>query len=184
MSDRRAEEIRAISRAELEAAIGGAFHGVVLGDGVSLRQAQVIDDYGRGMTEAQFRALPDQEVTNDWSAIPVTELESENIAHLDAEGLRYYLPAFMLRLLDDYGDGSEMWAIGTIGALDQRRGHPLGFLELLTTEQRQVIATYVRALPSIVQLDWEAAHSLERALRDVWSRYLPTGPDDGQLVPG
>ena len=52
----------------------------------------------------------------------------------------------MLYMLDHY-DGGEMWTIGTISALEQQRGHPEGFLELLTVAQRRAIAGYVRALP-------------------------------------
>jgi hypothetical protein len=76
----------------------------------------------------------------------------------------------MLRLLNSYVDGSEMWEIGTIAALDQRDRHPFGFLELLTPRQRRAIALYVRTLPALVELDVEDTTSLERAFRDVWSR--------------
>lgn len=164
-------------RAELEAAIRDAFAGVRLGDGVSLRQAAVIDDYGRGTTDAEFRALPAQEVTDDWTAIPDEELDTENVAHLDAEGLRYYLPALMLRLLDKYGGRGEMWTIGTVFALDQRDRSPHGFFELLTPQQRRAIAIYVRELPELVELHYEDAHMIQRAFRDVWSAYLAGDTD-------
>lgn len=167
------------SRLELEATIRDAFDGVHLGRGISLRQAEVIDDYGRGVTDAEFEALPAREVTHDWAAVPPEELESENIAHLDAEGLRYYLPAFMLRLLDSDVDDGEMWRIGTIGALDQRDRHPRGFLELLTPRQRRAIALYVRALPELVELDAEDTKRLARAFRDVWSQHLGGEHIDG-----
>jgi hypothetical protein len=166
-----------VSRASLEAAIRDAFHGVQLGGGISLRQAEVLDNRGSRLSDAEFAALPGQEVTDDWPAVPAEELDSEYIAHLDAEGLRYYLPAFMLRLLDDYVDGGEMWTIGTTRALDQRDRHPFGFLELLTPRQRRAIALYVRALPELVELDAEDGKALARAFRDVWAPYLAGGQD-------
>ena len=75
-----------------------------LGSGVSLRQAAAIDDYMEGYTQATFDALPEDEVTDDWALIPEDELRTDNVPHLDADGLRYYLPALMLWLLDHYSD--------------------------------------------------------------------------------
>jgi hypothetical protein len=156
----------------VEATLRDAFAGVRLGGGTSLRQAEVIDNYGAGATDAEFAALPDHEVTDDWSAVDDEELDSDNIAHLDPEGLRYYLPAFMLRLLNSDDPHMEMWAIGTIGALGQRDRHPRGFLELLTQPQRRAIALYVHALPELVELDFEDATTIARAFDNVWSRFL------------
>ena len=159
------------SRLAVVAGIREAFRGVVLGGGVSLQQAELIDEWNDTLTEAEFAAIPDLEETDDWTAVSAAELEMDYIAHLDAEGLRYYLPAFMLYLLDHY-NGGEMWAIGTVMALDQRRRHPPGFLDLLDPMQRQAIARYFQALPSLVELDREDSRILERAFRKVWARYL------------
>ena len=164
-----------VSRSELESAIKTAFEGVRLGDGISLRHAEAIDDWYEGISESELQDRMSSEVIDDWTKVPEHELDSENLAHLDAEGLRYYLPAFMLRLLDHY-DPMAMWCIGTIYALDQRRRHPSGFLELLNPEQRRVMAAYVRALPYLVELDHEDRVLIKRAFRDIWSRELAAGP--------
>jgi hypothetical protein len=65
--------------------------------------------------------------------------------------------------------------IGTIGALDQRSGHPEGSPALLTVAQRRAIADYVRALPELVELDDLDRRIIERADRYVWSRYRADG---------
>ena len=140
----------------METVIWAAFAGVRLGSGMSLGQAQAADTWSEGHTEAEWLALPLSEVTDDWASVPKAELERDCTAYLDAEGLRYYLPALMLWLLDHYDDehrlfneGASMALIGTTGALDQRDRHPPGFLELLTPHQRLAIAVYVqRHLPS------------------------------------
>jgi hypothetical protein len=93
-----------LERDEVEAAIRSAFAGVRLGPGVSLQQARFIDVYLDGITEEEFEALPEHETTDDWTAIPESALVCDSIAHLDADGLRYYLPALMLWLLDHYND--------------------------------------------------------------------------------
>ena len=83
---------------------------------MSLRQAQVADRYGEGVTDAECEALPRGEVTNSWAGVSFSELERDCVAHLDNEGLRYYLPALMLSLLSNY-DPASMRVIGTISAL-------------------------------------------------------------------
>ena len=45
-------------RGAVEAQIRAAFAGVTLGKGMSLRQAQVADRYGEGVTDAEYEALP------------------------------------------------------------------------------------------------------------------------------
>jgi hypothetical protein len=154
----------------VEAAILEAFAGVRLGGGVSLVEAEAIDGYYERMSLAEAHRLRQFEITDDWSALTPSDLDSENLAHLDAEGLRYYLPAFMLRLLDDYQPG-EMWCIGTIASLDQRRPYPLDFMEMLTDAQRTAIAAYVEALPELVALDHEDAAVIDRSLAQVWRTY-------------
>ena len=87
--------------------IESAFAGVVLGQGISLRQAQVIDSYGKGVTDAEFARIPLQEITNDWSQVALEELDRDCVAHLDAEGFRYYIPALMLALVSRYEPGFD-----------------------------------------------------------------------------
>jgi hypothetical protein len=56
--------VTSTARAEIEAEIRAAFEGVRLGDGISLRQAEQIDDYWRHITYADYLALPGSEVTD------------------------------------------------------------------------------------------------------------------------
>lgn len=172
-----------MERDEIEAAIRSAFAGVRLGAGVSLRQAEVIDDYGRGFTHAEFEALPRSEVTDDWAGVPESELLRDNAAHLDRDGLRYYLPALMLWLLDNYHhddwltrDGVMMTTIGTIMALAPElkfEEHVWHTYDSFTTEQRTAIASYIEALPRLVNLDLEDATTMARSMDRYWAQFLP-----------
>jgi hypothetical protein len=155
-------------RENVEAAIREAFAGVRLGDGVSIQRLEDIDSFGEKLSPTALNALLRSDVTDDWTAVPASDLDNDYLAHLDAEGMRYYIPALMLWLLDAY-DAGEMATIGVIGVLDQRHPHPPGFLELLSSPQRCAIAHYVQALPQLVELDYEDARRIDRALRDVWS---------------
>jgi len=81
------------SRSDIEIALQEAFRGVVLGSGISLRQAQIIDNQGAGISKEAFTVLPHSEVTTNWQGVSFQELERNCIAHLDADGFRYYVPA-------------------------------------------------------------------------------------------
>jgi hypothetical protein len=80
--------------------VRSAFRGVTLGNGVGLRQGQGLDDYADDCTLASYRA---QDEKNDWSAIPVADLDScySSLSFFDAEGMRFHLPAYLVADLED-----------------------------------------------------------------------------------
>lgn len=159
----------------LEDEIRTAFAGVELGGGISLRQAQVIDRYGEGVSDREFEALPKGEMTNDWSKVPMDELERDCVAHLDAEGLRYYIPALMLSVLTHYDAGS-MRVIGTISALDSRDAYNQRRFALFTEPQRRAIASFLSALPNLVDLWDEHAKVASRSLQTYWRQFSGASP--------
>jgi hypothetical protein len=172
-----------MDRGGIEAAIRSAFAGVRLGSGVSLRQAQAIDATIFGIESPNYGALPLDEVTEDWTQVPDEELLGDCIAHMDAEGLRYYLPALMFWLLDHYEDedrlfveGHDMTAIGTISALAPSRefahSYEAIYDQSFTDEQRRAIALYLEGLPAIVHLEHQDDASVTRALGRYWSGFL------------
>lgn len=163
------------TRQAVEGRIRDAFAGVALGSGISLRQAQVIDNYyGEGVTEEEFSRLPLFEETERWDRVTVEELESDNVAHLDPEGFRFYLPAFMISVLDEYVPTS-MRVIGTLSALYPKEHvavYHMPRYDLLTYPQKQAVAVFLDALPSLVALDGEDRTIVERAMRH-WRQFLP-----------
>jgi hypothetical protein len=169
-----------VERDDIQDAIRSAFVNVRLRSGVSLRHAESIDGTIFGLEPAYIGRETD-EVTDDWTRVPESELLRDNIAHLDAEGLRYYLPALMLWLLDHYDEdrwlsGSDMTAIGTIGAVapEQQFATTLwAIYDSFTAEQRTAIASYVEALPRLVRLDHEDARRVARSMDGYWRRFLP-----------
>jgi hypothetical protein len=90
---------------ELVARIERAFDGVELGDGVSLHETAVIDDYG---TVEERRAARDPDEKRDWRKLVDDPdlrmyfgLGYSGLCFLDAPGVRFYLPACMIRVLRD-----------------------------------------------------------------------------------
>ena len=161
-----------MDQSALENKIRGAFRGVVLGGGVSLRQAQIADCYGDDVQDQSYEHLPPEEPKDDWTRVQVRDDNSDCIAHLDAEGLRYYLPALMLSVLADYDAGS-MRVIGTISALDPRGAYGDRRLEMLNNEQRHAIACFLKALPELVELSYRDAKVVSRSLSAYWKQFLP-----------
>jgi hypothetical protein len=76
-----------------------AFAGVVLGEGIGLRQGQGLDDYADIGTLACYRA---QDEKHDWSAIPVADLDQyySSLSFFDPEGMRFHLPAYLVADLE------------------------------------------------------------------------------------
>ena len=103
--------------------------------------------------------------------------ESDGIAHLDALGFRYYIPALMLSVLNQY-ESSSMRVIGTLGGLypkkDNSWEYHMNRYSLLNPTQKAAIARFLAALPKLVDLDFEHQKSVPRALRNYWGEYLQT----------
>jgi hypothetical protein len=156
-------------RTRVEFAIKRAFLGVGLGDGTSLRQAQMVD--GRKNEPSRQK-----EITDNWSCVSLDELERNGIAHLDALGFRYYIPALMLSVLDCY-DSSSMRVIGTLTGLYPKQEsweYHMHRYSLLDAPQKAAIAQFLVKLPELVNLDPEDARIVERALRNYWGEYSAT----------
>lgn len=163
----------AVTRELLVLRIRSAFAGVTLGKGVSLRQAKVIDDFGNGVTPDEFARLRLSEQTQHWDRVSLAELERDNVAHLDPEGFRFYLPALMISVVDHY-DASSMRVIGTLSALYPRQTlaeYHLPRYDLLTREQKQAVAYFLYALAKLVALDVDDCTIVDRAMR-YWAPFL------------
>jgi len=88
-------------REELIAEIVRAFDGVTLGYGITLHEAIAIDDYKTQEERMAARRLDKERQWQDVSAAALLECESA-LSFLDESGFRYYLPAFMVKGLEDW----------------------------------------------------------------------------------
>jgi hypothetical protein len=82
-------------------AIESAFARVRLGDGVSISEGRVIDDYGSELERRKAR-MGDEK--NDWRLIPdrAIRLHQSSLTFMDADGYRYNLPAYMRFAIRNY----------------------------------------------------------------------------------
>ena len=162
-----------MKKEEIKKVIEEAFNGVTLDGGISLEQTKVIDNYRRGISDDEFIALPNNEVTNNWKEIPNSKLdEAECLAHFDRKGFRYYIPALMLRLLGNY-DTDSMMTIGTLSILYPKTETWSYLYTLLTKQQYQAIALFLKELPNLVELDtFEDRKVVDRAFKNYWSKFV------------
>jgi len=164
-----------LNSSEVTAAVVAAFSGVSLGGGCSLRSAEEADNWGRPPFTSP-EAFPDVDISNDWTALSVETLDHfPHLAHIDAEGFRYYIPAFMLSVIADH-EPSSMRVICTLSALYPKRDelwdYHMNLYSLLSREQCVAIAHYLQELPSLIGLDHSEQRSNERALRNYWHKFL------------
>ncbi|MEP7456384.1 DUF6714 family protein [Phyllobacterium sp. SB3] len=163
--------------------IKAAFAGVTLGEGMSLIEAAYVDSRGKSVrgkpvSKQELQKLKRLENVDDWISLTIEELDQDNIAHLDAAGFRYYLPALMLAVISDYDPGS-MRVIGTLHGLYPRSIAPydwselLGKYSLLNNEQKAATAGFLVTLPHLVELSHEDEKIVERAFNRYWSAFLP-----------
>ena len=84
-----------VERIQVLAAINAAFDGVRLEDGISLHEAEAIDDYAMSDERTAARAK-DTEV--DWRDVPTSSLEEMYFvwSYFDGKGFRFYLPAALV----------------------------------------------------------------------------------------
>ena len=161
-------------RSSVEQEIRSAFRGVALGAGISLGRAQLVDGQSASSRE-HAESLTQGEIIGDWSQVPLEELERDCVAHLDALGFRYYIPALMLSVLDHY-DSSSMRVIGTLVGLypkeDNTWEYHMHRYSLLDAKQKAAIARFLAELPKLVELDSEGQKTVDRALRNYWAEYL------------
>ena len=142
--------------------IVNAFAAVSLGDGISLREADVIDAYG---TADEQTAAHEQDELHDWQRIPDDDLENRSSAlcFMDDEGLRFHLPAYMRFTLRRYRESESMSADSTLYRLCDPDciKQLMGFL---TRSQIEAIKTFLSTCLEIGD-DWLDVSYVPLALR-------------------
>jgi hypothetical protein len=149
-----------------------AFTGVELGDGVSLRETEVIDDYGSDQERLAARALDEK---FDWrklidspDLVRYCSLGYGGLCFFDAAGLRFHLPACLARAVKDHhGEGTAEMEESLRFQLTHLDEYQLDRLAILNDEQRACVRdvlVYFRE-----RLDFRD-EDLDRAIAGYWSQ--------------
>lgn len=119
--------------------IHAAFDKVALGRGVTLAQANAIDNYQP--EEGQLIARK-TDIDIPWQHYPEKDLEDFTaLVHLDLEGFTYYLPAYLIWCVDNcMNDPYSNIASQAFGALDTELS---SFKTHLSTEQENAVIDFL-----------------------------------------
>ena len=138
-----------------------AFSLVTLGDGIGLWQAQGLDDYEDEETCLKYR---ERDEKYDWTKVTQDDLDSCNSSpsFLDAEGFRFYLPAFMISDLRDEYRFDFIYSLINFQYLKYER------YELLSPFQRQCVRDYLIWHRDDPNNDFDRPE-IEKALSQYWT---------------
>ncbi len=142
-------------------AIEDAFAGVTLGAGVSLHEAQGLDNYADATTCAAYRANDEK---NDWHHISAHALNrcNSSLSFFNAEGMRFHLPAYLIA--DLHGD----YGFGLAFCLTHHSDHRISQFVLLSPAQRAAVRLF---LLHILEEPDEEFHRADiiRSLAEFWT---------------
>lgn len=139
-----------------------AFAGVLLEDGVGLKQGQGLDDWQDESTCAKYRESDEKE---DWSKFSPRELANfhSSLSFFDPKGMRFHLPAFLIAELE------ETMFMSTEFHLTQLDEFKLAKLSLLSTEQKRAVEAFLWEILKDENFKYSHEH-ISAALEDYWMK--------------
>ena len=141
--------------------IENALDGVTLGDGITLHEAIALDDYA-----PEDECIVASMVSRDrcWQDVTDAEIELDDcILHfLDLEGLRYYLPAFMIWTINNYTNSGRIIGDATISACKDA----VIYSPLISAEQANSIIEFLQYFVDLFGEELEYHHTDYKSLID------------------
>jgi hypothetical protein len=158
---------------EIISAIRSAFSHVQRGQSISLHETDAIDDYADDNQRKKARLL-DTDV--HWWEIAPEQLEKfySALFYMDAEGFRYYIPAYMTQALRTYKVGSSS-VDAALSSLFPLTGDASELYALLDDPQKKCVAQFLWFIATETGDQWKdklEVYNATRALEDFWYPYL------------
>ena len=158
------------------AAISQAFGTVLRGQGISLHEADALDSYASVDQLERARQL-DTDI--HWWEIAPEALERFNgvLIYANAEGFRYYIPAYMTLALRTWQSGS-LSVDAAISSLFPVTPNVSERYALLDDNQKKCIAQFLWFMATESDNHWMnklKVYNATRALEDLWYPYLEGG---------
>lgn len=155
------------------AAISQAFGTVLLGQGISFHEANAIDDYASDEERKKARTL---DTETHWWELPPDKLERFNLVliYTDAEGFRFYIPAYMTLALRTY-QSTSLSIDAAISSLFPVTSLHSKHYELLDDNQRKCIVQFLWFMATETNDHWYDklnVYNATRGLEDLWYPYL------------
>lgn len=137
-----------------------AFCDVKLGDGIGLWEAQAIDDYQSEDVQRKERQIDEKE---DWSSFTPDVLKKchSSLSFFDANGMRFHLPAFIIKSLKGEVDDP-------VFHLTQLDDYAMSKLTTLSDNQIKAVINYL--VWCLENEDFEYEHpEIQQALDEYWT---------------
>ena len=150
--------------------IEAAFKDVTLEDGIGINEADSIEMGERDSVNNTARNQ-DRSWWQEWTDIEDKYISSYSsvMDYMDAQGIKWVLPAYMTFIVKHYKEGS--FSIdSTIYILEEGALGSDG-LDLYTVEQKKVIARFLEFMITVGD-EWVDTASAEGALDKIWKKYL------------
>ena len=135
------EELRDI--ADRVQQIHAAFAELTLGGGITLHQAHLEGFYDED--EEEWLAARGKDMESHWAEVPDWKLESgfSPLHFLDAEGWRFYIPAFMCWSLKNWRTTHSITVDTVLWALARTDDHLMNRYELLNRAQSEAVCDFL-----------------------------------------
>jgi hypothetical protein len=135
-----------MKRVDLVSIIEDAFKGVTQPKSITLHVAQAHDDYDY-LNNSKHRK---NDYIGDWNNVPSEHLAKcrDALSYLDAEGIRFYLPAYMVWVLKDFGkhdiDDFVLYALDNSPNNKELNDYFKKRFSLLDSKQMRACALFVK----------------------------------------
>lgn len=155
---------------QLTAEIEAAFKDGELNDGIGINEADRIEVGDRDAFIQKGRNL-DRLWWRSWRDIEDKYIASYSsvMDFMDAEGLRWALPAYMIYIINHYKEGS--FSVDTTIYILEEGALGSDKRDIYTVEQKRVIAQFLQYMLTIGE-EWVDVESAQIALDKVWGVYL------------
>lgn len=144
-----------------------AFKGVQLENGISWREANVLDNYGTEEERRNAKALDEK---NDWTKVPdslIGDIKYQSgLNFLDTPGLRFYLPACMIYTLTHYTSSQSLLIHSIIYTLNHKKT-ALDLQAIINADQKACIVDFLATCLSIGD-DYFDITKLEEKMEKYW----------------
>lgn len=172
-------------RDRLIADIEVVFDGISRADGITLHEAKAIDRYASVDELERARA---KDCESRWQDVPDEAIEGggDSLTHFDAEGLRYYLPAYMrwiLRSGTQSESNSSRYTIYTLTPSIELRDYFEERIALFSHVECGVICRFLRFVlehgNGEFRYNFDVSAARE-ALRSHWGVFCPEKDGDNE----
>jgi hypothetical protein len=161
-----------MNRSSLIKEIEIAFQDVKLDNGIGIFEAEALDDYAND-NEIKKQRAKDREFWSRWQDIPdeVISKYYSVLCFVDPEGLKYLLPAYMRFTLNQYDIDASASIDSTIFALDRGLESFKDRPEILSQEQKAIIAKFLKYMVLVAGDNFIDAIVASRAYEHHWAKY-------------